>query len=131
MQPKRPDAARSPLDRVEEGMDVRDATGDTIGTVRDVYLGAPEAISGAPGDGARDRSADPRSDTPLERLAAAVSAADPLPAEVVQRLRQHGFIVIDSTGLLASDRYATAEQIASVSGNAVHLSVTRDDLLAA
>ena len=126
MKPKsRVDAASSSLTTVEEGMDVRDVSGESIGTVRDVYLGAPEAISGA-----TDQAAEPR-ESPLDRLATAVSPADPLPREVIERLRQQGFIRIDSAGVFASDRYATAEQIASVSHEGVRLAVSGDELLAA
>src|SRR5687767_3404298 len=108
MKPKsRVDAASSSLMTVEEGMDVRDVSGESIGTVRDVYLGAPGAISGSPGTGATDQAAE----GPLDRLATALSPADPLPPEVIERLRQQGFIRIDSAGLFASDRYATAEQV--------------------
>jgi hypothetical protein len=123
MKPKnRVDAASSSLTTVEEGMDVRDISGDSIGKVRDIYLGAPEAISGA---------TDQAAEGPLDRLATALSPGDPLPREVIERLRQQGFIRIDSAGLFASDRYATAEQIASVSPDGVRLAVSRDELLAA
>ncbi len=67
----------------------------------------------------------------LRPLATALSPADPLPREVIERLRQQGFIRIDSAGLFASDRYATAEQIASVSHEGVRLAVSGDELLAA
>jgi hypothetical protein len=123
MKPKsRVDAASSTLTTVEEGMDVRDVSGESIGTVRDVYLGAPEAISGA-----TDQAAEGQ----VDRLMTALSPADPLPREVIERLRQQGFIRIDSAGVFASDRYATAEQIASVSHEGVRLAVNRDELLAA
>ena len=131
MPPKSPDAARGPLNAVEEGMEVRDATGESIGTVRDIYLGAPEGISGSPAGGGADQPADTLSDAPLDRLGAALTPVDSLPRELAQRLRQHGFIQIDSSGVFASDRYATADQIASVSTDGVHLTVTRDELLAA
>lgn len=126
MKPKsRVDATSSSLTTVEEGMDVRDVSGDSIGKVRDVYLGAPEAISVA-----TDQAAEP-SEGPLDHLATALSPGGPLPREVVERLRQQGYIRIDSAGLFASDRYATAEQIASVSQDGVRLAVSRDELLAA
>jgi len=109
-------------------MDVRDVSGKSIGTVRDVYLGAPESISGSPGAEPTDQAAELGEGTPL---ASALLPPDPLPREVVERLRQHGFIRIDSAGLFASDRYAAAEQIASVSSDGVRLAVSRDELLAA
>jgi hypothetical protein len=123
MKPKsRVDAASSSLTTVEEGMDVRDVSGQSIGKVRDVYLGAPGAISGA---------TDQAAEGSLDRLVTALTPADPLPREVIERLQQQGFIRIDSAGLFASDRYATAEQIASVSRDGVRLAVNRDELLAA
>jgi hypothetical protein len=126
MKPKsRVDAASSTLTTVEEGMDVRDVSGESIGTVRDVYLGAPVAISGT-----TDQAAEP-SEGPLDRLVTTLSPADPLPREVIERLRQQGFIRIDSAGVFASDRYATAAQIASVSHEGVRLAVSGDELLAA
>ena len=126
MKPKsRVDPASSSLTTVEEGMDVRDVSGESIGTVKDVYLGGPEATSEPP-----DTEAE-SSASPFDRLAPAVAPADRLPREIIERLRQHGFIRIDSRGLFASDRYATAEQIASVSHDGVRLAVSRDELLAA
>jgi hypothetical protein len=126
MKPKsRVDATSSSLTTVEEGMDVRDVRGDSIGKVRDVFLGAPEAISVA-----TDRAAEP-TEGPLDPLATALAPGGPLPREVIERLRQQGFIRIDSAGLFASDRYATAEQIASVSQDGVQLAVSRDELLTA
>jgi hypothetical protein len=52
-----------------------------------------------------------------------------LPEELRRRLLDRGVIRIDCTGLFAADRYATPEQIASVSADRVTLRVPRKTLL--
>ena len=42
---------------------------------------------------------------------------------------QQGFIRIDSAGLFAADRYVTPDQIVSVSGDALTLNVSQDELM--
>lgn len=118
------------LHEVKEGMRVCDRTGDDIGTVRQVFLGAvsdqaQERGSGpatAPDPGWRDASL-------IDNLAEALSPDDPLPEAVRGRLLRQGFIRIDTDGLFASDRYALADQITSVSDDCVRLSLAKDELI--
>ncbi len=54
---------------------------------------------------------------------------DRVPQVLHARLMQHGFIRIDSAGLLAADRYVMPEQIGRVDGEGVYLQVERDALV--
>ncbi len=45
-----------------------------------------------------------------------------------ERQRQTGYIRIDAKGLFSGDKYVGAENVASVNGDDVMLSVTRDSL---
>jgi hypothetical protein len=163
------------LARVREGMAVRDAAGERIGTVRSVRMGeggdpadarqqAREAIAevqaairepdrrpldtgdveavgvgGLAGDGGRPIGPltgavnDP--DVMLQHgpgdAFGAMGPDDDLPDSGRDRLLQQGYIRIDSAGLFASDRYATADQIAQVGNDGVHLTVDRDALMTA
>ena len=118
------------LDQVHEGMHVYDSKGDEIGTVRKVFLGSVS-------DEMHDRGGGPatapdptvRDDSLIDNLVEAYSADDPLPEALRGRLLRQGFIRIDTAGLFASDRYATPEQIESVSEDIVRLSLTKDDLI--
>ena len=56
---------------------------------------------------------------------------DDLPRERRDVLIRQGYIRIDSAGLFAADRYATADQLAQVGDDAVQLSVPGDALLSA
>jgi hypothetical protein len=163
------------LAQVREGMAVRDAGGERIGTVREVHLGsggdpddarrqAREAIAevheamrepdrplgvgdieavgvgGLSGDGGRpigpltgDAAADP--DLPGRRVVEGTLGAqlpdDEIADEGRDRMLRQGYIRIDSAGLFAADRYATADQIARVDDQDVQLGVPRDALMAA
>ncbi|MGI8870351.1 MAG: hypothetical protein ACR2F6_16265 [Mycobacteriales bacterium] len=52
-----------------------------------------------------------------------------LPPPLAERLRRTGYLKIDSKGIFRADRYASAEDIDSVT-DVVHLRAVRDDLLA-
>jgi hypothetical protein len=69
-----------------------------------------------------------RDDSLIDNIAE-VFAPDELPEEVRERLFQQGFVRIDSAGLFAADRYVTPDQIMSVSGDALTLNVSKDELL--
>lgn len=118
------------LNQVHSGMTVYDVSGEDIGEVAFVYLGATTATEREFGDGvaavALDR--EPDQNGFLGSLADALDPQD-MPEEMAQRLQYSGYIRIDSKGLFTSDRYATAEQISSVAENEVHLNVAFEDLL--
>jgi hypothetical protein len=115
---------------IREGMDVEDAAGKHIGEVRRVYFGA-DAGSTEPYSGGAATAPDPslRRDTLIDNVAEAIFGDDDLPETFRNRLINNGFIQLDADGLFASDRYVMREQIANVTGDTVHLNVTRDELL--
>jgi len=120
------------LTQVYEGMTVCDQAGDKIGTVEYVYLGelteADEAYgfvgSTAPAFGSSEGSL-------IEELARDVILTEQVPDTLRDWLLHQGFIRINSTGFFAVDRYATPEQIASISNDHVMLRVSRNELIKA
>lgn len=120
------------LDQVQVNMTVYDSGGADIGKVAFVSLGAAPENELEQGKGSeRDLPpAQPGENSFVELLANAL-ATDEVPTVVIERLRRHGFIRIDSNGLFASDRFARAEQIAAVAGEAVHLNVAYKQLATA
>ncbi|MFN8441881.1 MAG: hypothetical protein U0175_13965 [Caldilineaceae bacterium] len=117
------------LDQVRSGMNVFDRTGERIGEVSFVYLGANTEQEQERGEGpARDIPLDDGDDNSFVDMLADAFNDEEIPGEMVERLRQEGYIRIDSSGLFASDRFAMAEQIASVDEEEVHLNVAYDQL---
>jgi hypothetical protein len=115
------------LAQVEEGMRVFDRLHHEIGKVDYVKLSdddpsTPEIEAVEP-----DRSGD-RPETVIDAIAD-VFHPDELPEAVRDRLLQKGFVRIDSAGLFAADRYVTPDQIMSVSGDALTLNVSREELV--
>ena len=129
---------QQPLDRpqhtifemIREGMDVEDSSGKHVGEVRRVYFGA-DAGSTEPYSGGAATAPDPsvRGNTLVDDVAEAIFGDDDLPDTFRNRLINNGFIQLDSDGLFSSDRYVMRDQIANVTGDTVHLNVTRDELL--
>lgn len=118
------------LNQVEEGMSVCDSSGQKIGSVRQIFLGAVTDEMNERGRGpATASSPEWRDDTLVDNLAEAFSAEDPLPEAVHGRLLRHGFMRIDTSGIFASDRFALPDQIESVSEDCVRLRVTKDELI--
>jgi hypothetical protein len=118
------------LTQAYEGMDVYDRTGDKIGTVEYVYLGAVGEDADTYGAGPATASGPGRRESSLiQDFAKVFSAGDDMREALRERLRRQGFIRIDSTGLFAADRYVTPDQIADISGDRITLRVTRDELI--
>lgn len=113
--------------QVQEGMRVFDRLHHEIGTVDYVKLSDDDPSTVEVEAAAPDRT-DDRARSIID-VVANVFRADDLPDEVRDRLLQQGFIRIDSAGLFAADRYVTADQIMSVSGDALTLSVTQEELM--
>jgi hypothetical protein len=117
------------LNRVREDMEVYDVNGDHVGDVEFVFLGSasPDAAESGLGPMTVD---EPRTrDENLVDLIASVFRGDDMPEVLRDRLLYSGFVRVDGAGLLASDRYVTPEQIASVTGERVNLSVSRKELI--
>lgn len=118
------------LTQIYEGMPVYDRTGQKIGTVEFVYLGAVSEETSLHGGGPATASSPGRTESSLiEDFAKAIAPQDRLPEALRERLLRQGFIRIGSTGLFTADRYVMPEQIDSVSGDHIVLHGTRDDLL--
>ncbi len=118
------------LNQVHEEMRVYDSNGDEIGKVRKVFLGEVSDEMHERGKGpATAPDPEMRDDSLIDNLAKAFSADDPLPEALRGRLLRQGFIRIDTAGLFASDRYATPDQIESVSDDTVRLNLTKDELI--
>ncbi len=124
-------AARSDvLTGVKDGSEVYDSTGDHIGEVDAIYLGAVA-------DGAADEGGPSTPGTaPAEALETDVKifaglffTKSNIPDEVRERLRYNGFIRIAPHGLFRTHRYATREQVASAAGGRVTLSVPESKLI--
>lgn len=107
---------------VQEGMTVRDATGEELGTVERVKMGNP--------DTATTRGSTNQRDTPLvDIVASAFGAGDDVPEPKRSQLLRYGFIRIDGAGLMDSDRFVRADKIKQVAGDTVMLAVSKDQLL--
>lgn len=118
----------NPLTNVKEGMAVVDLAGDRVGTVRVVRF-SDENPNTPEAEVATARTYE-KPDSLVEDFAEALVAdpADDMPETLRARLVQAGYIRID-TGLLRSDRFATADQVAGVHEDHVHLNVSIDELV--
>ena len=112
---------RELLGQVREGMTVYDGANQTIGTVRQVYLGGEPGALTTTGPATAPHSF-------VDDIARAL-APPAVPEVVRERLLHEGFIRIDTAGLFAADRYAFASQIREVSEAGVTLDATSDDLI--
>lgn len=111
-------ADASPLAQVREGFAVYDADGDEVGTVAEVRMADTEAADLQPAQG------DDRGDSFVESAAEAI--AGDVDDNVSIRMRQTGYLLVDSKGLFAGDKYITPDLIASVDADGVRLAVDKD-----
>lgn len=112
---------------IHEGMKVFDAKHNEIGRVDWVQFGnddpsTEEAEASTPGGMER------RNDGLIDNIIDAFRVDD-LPGVVRERLLMQGFVRIDAAGLFAADRYILPEQIGSVSGDELMLTVEKDELM--
>jgi hypothetical protein len=136
--------ATGPITLVREGMTVVDASGEELGTVDQVQMGDPTAVTTQGQDAGDDGGvfaapvgATGGSGSGLGAggggLAAPLAASGvggdlDLPEAFGADLRRVGFVKIDGKGLFDRDRYAAADEIADVSGQTVRLGVVKDAL---
>jgi len=111
------------LEYVEEGMTVFDRLGKRIGKVKMAYHGANSLFYGEQAPLVTDVDEtlvpeDVRASLPPERVGAMMR----------QKLFRTGFLKIH-TGLLTADRYVLPDQIQSVTGDHIFLSVDKDETL--
>ena len=105
-----------PIKHVTEGMTVIDDAGHDVGTVAEVKIGDPQAVTG-------QGQQAPQGGGQLAGLAAAFTAGTSLPAQQQERLVRLGYLRINGPGRLADDRYVTADHVMSVEGDRVQLDV--------
>ena len=113
-----------PIEMIREGMTVVDSAGEKVGKVEGLKMGDPGAVT---------EQGNELQDTGLLGDIAEAFVGDErepdVPAPIRARLLRTGYIKIDSPGfLIETDRYVSAERIASVQGDTVHLRVPKDQL---
>jgi len=106
-------------------MTVIDSAGEKVGKVEGLKMGDPGTATEA-GNELQDEGF-------LGDIAEAFGGDErepDVPGPMRARLLRSGYIKIDSPGfLIETDRYVSAEQIASVAGDTVRLRVTKDALV--
>ena len=115
-------ATRERLAHVQPGMQVEDAAGERIGSVRYIQIGDPSAMES--GGGGR----------PLGEGLALALGAHPEPnvaPEMVGRLLQIGYLKVDDQRRFRPDHhfYVTADEIVAVEEDTVRLGKLRDELI--
>ncbi len=117
------------MTNIKKGMTVYARDGKRVGRVDDMQFGDEDlSRRGVETSGAENpRHLD---DSLVDIVVDALLGPDDTPKEIRERLLRYGFLKVDA-GLLASDRYVEADQIASVSGDRVELNVTQDELVKA
>ncbi|SDS97949.1 hypothetical protein [Jiangella sp. DSM 45060] len=108
------------LGDVREGMTVVDALGEELGTVEEVRLGDPEAVTDA------GQRSDADGGDLLDVAARAVLSGPDLPEEEAALLRRTGYLRVGR--ILARDLYAAAGDVHRVDGEMVRLRVPADQL---
>jgi hypothetical protein len=109
-----------PIREVDTGMTVVDADGNEVGTVDDVRMADPGT------DTAAGQATQEPGDT-WSWLADAFADSG-LSQQARERLARLGYVRVDASGFFSGHRYVESDQIASVSGDRVHLSVAADEL---
>lgn len=113
-----------PIEMVREGMTVVDSKGEKVGKVEGLQMGNPEAVT-EQGNEVQDTGF-------LGNIAEAFVGDErepDVPGPLRARLLRSGYIKVDGGFLIETDRYVPADQIASVSGDTVHLKVPKDRLV--
>lgn len=122
----------SVLSQVREDMDIYDAGDNHIGHVDFVHFGAASETQQEHGTGPADLGRadypDMRRDTIIDNIAEAFQPED-VPDQLQSKLLMDGYVRMDASGLFASDRFITPDQIARVDGDRVYLTVNRDQLI--
>ena len=122
--PKDMDNENEVLGKIHDGMQVFDQDGKKIGKVEFVQLSSGDVA----GRGAATPSTMDRDSSILDDFARVFASSDNLTDEVKSRLMFTGFVRLDSEALFKSERYILPDQIASVSGDEVHLNTKFKDL---
>lgn len=118
----------SDLRDIREGMKVFDSRDHEIGTVERVQYGAdnpatPELEANS------IEGMEPERNRSIVDNVLDVFREDDLPEEIRDRLLMQGFVRLDADGLFASDRYILPDQILSVMGDKIVLTVEKSELM--
>jgi hypothetical protein len=109
------------IEMIRNGMHVYDSAGVELGDVEYVQMGDPGA--------ATTRGNEPGAGGFVGGLADTIVGSEPdVPQPLKDRLARSGYVKIDGPGLADTDRYVSADRIASVAGDRVTLSVTKEQL---
>lgn len=116
------DAGGHPIAAVRTGMRVLDSAGEQLGTVEDVRPPDPRPFTS-------DLQVKGDVDTFLDHLVQGVSGPEPdVPPDRAAELVRLGYLKVDGDGLLDTDRYVAADQIADIADGVVRLAVARNRL---
>jgi hypothetical protein len=106
-----------PITAVRSGMRVVDSTGREIGTVERIMMGDPRGLT-------PKGQAVGEAESFLDHVVQSVSGPEPdVPPALAARLVRLGYVKVDGKGLVDTDRYVAADEIADVREDVVHLSV--------
>ncbi|MBX9473080.1 hypothetical protein [Microcella sp.] len=105
------------IEQVREGMDVVDANGEKIGTVRYVRMGDPDAAT----DEGQSVPREPMADFLVRIFGSTPDLSD----EQAARLARVGFVQVDRA-LFESDVFVASDQLARVDDDVLHLSIAVD-----
>ena len=111
-----------PIAQVREGMTVVDCDGQTVGTIADVQMGDPEAVT-SEGQGTGQQGGI------VGAITKVLGPGANLPEQARERLTRLGYLRIDATGLLSGHRYAASDEIADVTSDTVRLTVPSNYLV--
>jgi hypothetical protein len=118
-----------PMTQVRAGMAVYDQEEKRVGTVTEIHMGDGTDTGLGGVAAATPGEAPERPHTILEDLGAALGDRDSLPEAARDHLLRVGYIAIDAAGIFAGERFATADQVASVEDDRVVLNVASDVLI--
>ncbi len=113
------------LSGIFDGMAVYDSDGKLVGRVEKVYMGTRHSSA----QGAAEASPPPEpTEAEAKDFWVSFDTRDQVPDTLKNRLYFEGFLRVDSSRLLARDRYVLPDQIAAVEGDRVTLKVPYKDL---
>ena len=115
------------LTQIHEHMPVYDRTGKKIGAVKNVQFGDEDLERPGVETSAAELPSEMGGNI-IGFVASVFTTGNHMPDEFRKRLQRYGYIKVD-TGIVTSDRYASADQIAKVGANRVDLTVTQDELI--
>jgi len=114
------------LTKVQKDMAVFDRDGNRIGTVKDIQFG-DEDLERPGVETSTGQTPEVEGNQLIRDVVGAIKPDERILPELKARLKRYGYIKVN-TGLLSADRYAGADQIASVGENRLDLNAALDEL---